>query len=84
MFNEANPQWMEKFDRLVKVTDLVMLDIKHIDDEEHKKLTSHSNKNILAFAKYLDRNASVWTHAFKEDVEITNEEMLNIWNGIMK
>lgn len=55
MFNEANPQWMEKFDRLVKVTDLVMLDIKHIDDEEHKKLTSHSNKNILAFAKYLDQ-----------------------------
>ncbi len=56
MFNESNPQWMEKFDRLVKVTDLVMLDIKHIDDEEHKKLTAHSNKNILAFARYLDKN----------------------------
>ena len=38
-----------------------MLDIKHIDDEEHKKLTSHSNKNILAFAKYLsDINKPMW------------------------
>ena len=32
-----------------------MLDIKHIDNEEHKKLTTHSNSNILAFARYLDR-----------------------------
>lgn len=27
---------------LLKYTDLVMLDIKHIDDEEHKKLTGHT------------------------------------------
>ena len=26
-----------KFDELMKYTDLVLLDIKHIDDEEHKK-----------------------------------------------
>lgn len=43
----------EKFDRLMKVTDVTMLDIKHINDEEHKKLTGHSNKNILAFAEYI-------------------------------
>ena len=42
-----------KIDKLLRYTDLVLLDIKHIDDEEHKKLTGHSNKNILAFAKYL-------------------------------
>ena len=41
-----------KFNELMKYTDLFMLDIKHIDDEEHKKLTGHSNKNILAFAEY--------------------------------
>lgn len=51
----------EKIDELMKYTDLVMLDIKHIDDEEHKKLTGQSNKNILAFAKYLDEhNIPVW------------------------
>ncbi len=43
----------EKFDALLEYTDLVLLDIKHINDEEHKKLTGHSNKNVLAFAQYL-------------------------------
>jgi len=42
-----------KFDELMKYTDLVMLDIKHIDDGEHIKLTGHSNANVLDFAKYL-------------------------------
>ncbi len=42
-----------KFDELLSVTDLVLLDIKHIDDKEHEKLTKHSNNNVLAFAKYL-------------------------------
>ena len=41
---------IEKFDKLLEYTDLVLLDIKHIDDEEHTKLTGHSNKNILEFA----------------------------------
>ena len=52
---------IEKFDKLLEYTDLVLLDIKHIDDEEHKKLTGHSNKNILEFAKYLsEKNISTW------------------------
>lgn len=50
------PENTEKFERLAKCTDLVMLDIKHIDDEEHKKLTGQSNKNILAFAKFLSQH----------------------------
>lgn len=50
------PNSTEKFDELIKYTDLVMLDIKHINDEEHKKLTGHSNKNILEFGKYLSQN----------------------------
>ena len=50
-----------KFDELIKYTNLVMLDIKHIDEAEHKKLTGHTNKNILAFAKYLsDNNIPMW------------------------
>ncbi|MBQ3512307.1 MAG: pyruvate formate lyase-activating protein [Lachnospiraceae bacterium] len=53
VFNENNPELMKKFDRLMKVTDLVMLDIKHIDPEEHKKLTGQPNDQILAFAKYI-------------------------------
>ena len=45
----------EAFDRLLSVTDLVMLDIKHIDDKKHKELTGHSNKTVLNFARYLNR-----------------------------
>ena len=56
-----NPTDTENVDKLLDVTDLVMLDIKHIDDEKHKELTGHSNKNILEFAKYLDsKNIPVW------------------------
>lgn len=56
-----NPNNTEKIDVLLKYTDLVLLDIKHIDDEEHKKLTGHPNKNILAFAKYLsDMRKPMW------------------------
>lgn len=58
LFNRNNT---EKIDELLRYTDLVMLDIKHIDDEEHKKLTGCSNKNILDFAKYLsERNVPMW------------------------
>ena len=53
--------FFEKFERLMKVTDTVLLDIKHIDDEEHCKLTKHSNKNILDCARYLDEMCKpVW------------------------
>ena len=50
-----------KTDELLKYTDLVLLDIKHINNEEHKKLTGFSNKNVLDFAKYLsDKEIPVW------------------------
>ena len=58
LFNRKNT---EKIDTLLKYTDLVMLDIKHIDDKEHKKLTKYSNKNILDFAEYLsEKNIPIW------------------------
>lgn len=38
---------------LLKYTDLVLLDIKHIDDKKCIELTGLSNKNELDFAKYL-------------------------------
>lgn len=51
----------EKFDKLLGYTDLVLLDIKHIDNKEHINLTGHPNKNILDFAKYLSViNKPVW------------------------
>ncbi len=56
-----DPEAPEKVEPLLDVTDLVLLDIKHIDSAEHKKLTGHDNYRILAFARYLrDRKIPVW------------------------
>lgn len=60
-FQPENERFMNKLNILLSLTDLILLDIKHIDDGKHRELTAHSNKNILAFAKYLDRkNIPVW------------------------
>lgn len=48
------PDNTDRLDRLLAVTDLVMLDIKHIDPKEHQKLTRQDNGRILEFARYLD------------------------------
>lgn len=60
-FNPDNVTWMEKLDRLLALTDLVMLDIKHIDPEKHKELTAQPNDKILAFAEYLsEKGVDTW------------------------
>lgn len=46
---------------LLKVTDLVLLDIKHINSIKSVDLTGQSNFNNLDFAKYLsDNNIPMW------------------------
>ncbi len=61
MFNPGNPDWMAKLDRLMPLTDLVMLDIKHIDPDKHRELTKQPNTNILKFAEYLnEKNVDMW------------------------
>ena len=60
-YHPGESSYNKKLDELMKVTDLVMLDIKHIDPEGHKTLTGHDNAGILAFAKYLEeKNIPVW------------------------
>lgn len=47
--------------KVLSVTDLVLLDIKHIDDKKCKDLVGFSNKLELEFAKYLsDNNIPIW------------------------
>ena len=60
-YNRENKRYMAKLDRLMEYTDLVMLDLKHIDDEKHIVLTGHSSRNILEFVQYLDnKKIPVW------------------------
>ena len=72
-----SPNNTEKIDELLKYTDLVMLDIKHINDEKHKTLTSFSNKNILEFAKYLsEKEIPMWVRHVVVPTLTNNEEDL--------
>lgn len=50
-----------KVQELMKYTDLVMLDIKEIEEDRHQLLTGHTNTNILEMARYLDEiGKPVW------------------------
>ena len=47
--------------KVLELTDLVLLDIKHIDPIKCKELVGFSNEKELAFAKYLsDNNIPIW------------------------
>lgn len=86
-----NREHTEKIDELLKYTSLVLLDIKHIDDEEHKKLTKHSNKNILEFARYLSETKKpMWVRhvvvpgiTFKEEYLTRLGEFLGTLHNIV-
>ncbi len=56
-----SPENHERIDNVLKYTDLVMLDIKHFDNDAHKRLTGVGNTNILRFAEHLrDLKIPVW------------------------
>ena len=82
LFNKNNT---EKIDLLLKYTDLVLLDIKHVDDEEHKKLTGHSNRTVLDFAQYLsDINKDMWVrHVVVPDLTF-NEKYLRALGSLLR
>ena len=69
---------------LLKVTDLVLLDIKHINDEKCKELVGRSNKQELEFAKYLsDNNIPVWIRqVIVPGITDNEEDLLELKNFI--
>lgn len=70
----------QKFDKLMTFTDLIMLDIKHIDDEGHKKLTGMSNVPVKAFAQYLcEIKKDVWIrHVVVPDITLKDDLLLKL------
>lgn len=59
-FSRKEP-FFGKFVELMKYTDLVLLDIKQINPERHKRATGRDNVNILDMARYLsDIRKPVW------------------------
>lgn len=51
----------EKFRQLVELVDLVLLDLKHLDDAAHRALTGAGVESVLDFARYLaEKGKPVW------------------------
>lgn len=55
-FRDNNPELLAKFEKLAKVTDVVMLDIKNVNARQHKVLTGHTNVNIIKFLGFLNEH----------------------------
>ena len=69
--------YFSKFVELCSVTDLFILDIKHIDDDKHIELTGKTNANILEMARYLsDSGKHMWIRHVLVPGITTDEEAL--------
>lgn len=83
-FDFCDEKCVQMHRRLLEYTDLVLLDIKHIDDTEHKKLTGRSNKNTLNFAKYLsDNGKDMWIRHVLVPGITDNDEQLKRLRGFI-
>lgn len=48
--------WNEEVEQLLRLTDLVLLDVKHIDPERHRHITGRDNDRPLLTAQWLEAN----------------------------
>ncbi len=77
-YNPENKEYTAKLNELMKYTDLVMLDIKHINSVAHKTLTGKDNSRILDFAKFLEsKNIPLWIrHVIVEGYTDKTEDLI--------
>ncbi|MGN1418045.1 MAG: pyruvate formate-lyase-activating protein, partial [Acutalibacteraceae bacterium] len=77
-------EFFKKLCSLMDYTDLVLLDLKHIDKESHIKLTGHTNENILDFARFLDEiKKPVWIRHVLVPGITDNDEALKKLRGFI-
>ncbi|MGR6126880.1 pyruvate formate-lyase-activating protein [Paenibacillus sp. SER-28] len=74
-FNDAG-----RIHELLDVTDLVLLDIKHIDNDKHIKLTGKSNDRMLSTARWLsEQGRKMWIrHVFVPGIHDDEQDLLNL------
>lgn len=80
LFDGQNHERMEQWEALAQVTDLVMLDIKHMEQETHKKLTGHSNRSVFEFARFLEtKRIPLWVrHVIVPGITDSKEEWVKL------
>lgn len=78
-FNRS-PHFLEGLEELLKVTDLILLDLKEIDTAKHKELTGMGNEHILDFANYLsEKEVPVWIrHVLVPTISDNDEDLMNL------
>ncbi len=83
-YRENDSEYKEKLRKLIAATDLVMLDIKHIDPEKHKALTGATNTNILSFAHFLEKtNVDLLIrHVVIENITDNADDLINLGSFI--
>lgn len=74
----------EMYKELLRHTNLVLLDIKHIDDEKHIKLTKHTNKYVLEFAELLNELLipTIIRHVLIPTITDDEQDLRNLRNFI--
>lgn len=72
-----SPHFQAQLKEVLQYTDLILLDLKHIDNAKHKKLTGLTNEHILSFAKYLSDNVvPVWIrHVLVPTISDSEEDL---------
>ncbi|OPA81300.1 pyruvate formate-lyase 1-activating enzyme [Paenibacillus selenitireducens] len=78
--NGFNDPESERMQELMEVTDLVLLDIKHIDPEKHLKLTAQSVEHTLKSARWLsDHGKKCWIrHVYVPGIHDDENDLLNL------
>ena len=80
-----DPEYLKKFDELLKVSDLFLLDIKTVDSELHKKITGKDNANVLALFAYLDKkNFPIWVRHVLVPGLTDDDALLDRTNAFLK
>ena len=80
--SEEGKERLAKIDKLLEVTDLIMLDIKEFEKEDHLALTGQSNEHILEFARYLEaKEQPMWIrHVVVPGLTFQEEKLRKLGN----
>jgi pyruvate formate lyase activating enzyme len=72
------PLFQEQLSELLKYTDLILLDLKHINRKKHIQLTGMANDHIIEFARLLsERQIPVWIRHVLVPTITDDEQDLN-------
>ncbi|MDP4094176.1 MAG: pyruvate formate-lyase-activating protein [Bacillota bacterium] len=84
-YTDQEKSIISKTEKLLENTDLVLLDIKHMNTDNHRKLTGFENKNTKEFASFLDSlNTPVWIRYVVVPGLTDDEEGVNALSAFVK